>query len=147
VRVVETRTKVALVAAVALFALGFGAGQGVQPEPTPPSPPPAEVVIKYRDRVETVEVPGELPEVCLDAIASMEALDAEQNRIGEASGDMILQAAELNKTAVIGDTNGMVLAQEAMRGSVDQLNSATINTLALIDDIEMLLDQCESAAN
>ena len=143
----QTKTKVALIACVLLFALGFGAGQGVQRKPPPPPRP--ETVVQYIDRVEKVEVevPAELPQPCLDAIASMEALDAEQNRIGEASGDMILQAADLNKTAVMGDTNGMVLAQEAMRGSVDQLNSATINTLALIDDIEMLLDQCESAAN
>lgn len=143
----ETRTKVGVAAGFAIFMLGVGLGIEVQPQPKAPSPPPPEVVVKYIDRVEEVqvEVPGKLPEPCLKAIDTMAALDAEQLTIGEASGDMILEMSNLSKAAVTDDLEGMTLSQEAMRKSSGQLNSASINTMGLIDSINLELERCESA--
>jgi hypothetical protein len=143
---VQGKTKAGIVGAVVLLVAGFGIGQGVQPKVYQPEPR-TEVVVKYIDRVEEVEVevPAELPAVCIEAIDAMHALRLNMESIDTAAGDILLEGAALQSAAVQNDVNGMVLSQEAIRESLSTLDTGTVEKLDLINHIDSSLERCESA--
>lgn len=124
------------------FGLGWGIGNSSSPEVEAP-PPEVKVKTVTETKVVEKEVPGVLPEDCVGAIASMEAIEDNMDKMDRAAGQIGLLASDVQKFSAVQDWNSTVLTIEELNGQIDILDSEVIDKSANIYEINTQLEACQ----